>query len=751
MPGSGDGIPTVRKMNHEEPGAGMLGSNSWEMDMSLESYPPSPAALPSDFTTPNWSYRLRVGLVLFAIILFIALYLGLIAAAVWAIDLIWTEMARGEVNLLYIGALAILLMFLAFMIKGLVKRNRHDRSQLIEITRDREPELFAFLDRLTADTGAPFPKHVYVSAEVNAAVFYNSSFLSLFKPVRKNLLIGLGLINSLNVSELKAVLAHEFGHFSQRSMKLGTYVYVANRIITDMVWGRDRWDEVLATWSRLDIRIAIFAWVLSACVWLLRRMLGLLLRFNVLVEASLSRQMEFQADRVAVSVAGSDAICHALLRLGFADACMSLTLSELHDATDHALYTDDIFYHQERAAEFLRRGAGKPDWGVPPPIPAQGGQDARIFQRDERATVSMWASHPPHPDREDNAKSVYIPCAMDERPAWVLFRDPARLRAGVTGTIMKAAHGEAVELSPVEVVQRFIDTERAESTYDERYRGMYDGRRIAPGNVEKAMEGARSTPMSVDELTQAHASLHGDELIGRMARIKELRAELEELARVVSGQARARVFQFRGEEYSREAAEELGEEISEELNELHAWLHGLDERVLDVHLQMAARTDEALLVELGERYRFHLALQELHRELEQARSAFEGVLEFLAQAGELDEGDYESVVMGCRAAHEGLSQAYEGARVLVIPRLENMDAGVNLGEFLFPEGLIDDYLLMTRQFDGALLQGLIEQYGQVLGRLVRLHFKSMGGILALQERIGQAWTAATGAAAQIET
>jgi Zn-dependent protease with chaperone function len=37
----------------------------------------------------------------------------------------------------------------------------------------------------------------------------------MFLPIKKNLQIGLGLVNSLNVSEFKAVMAHEFGHFTQ--------------------------------------------------------------------------------------------------------------------------------------------------------------------------------------------------------------------------------------------------------------------------------------------------------------------------------------------------------------------------------------------------------------------------------------------------------------------------------------------------------------------------------------------------------
>jgi hypothetical protein len=40
----------------------------------------------------------------------------------------------------------------------------------------------------------------------------------MFLPVRKKLEIGVGPVNSINASELKAVIAHEFVHFSKRSM-----------------------------------------------------------------------------------------------------------------------------------------------------------------------------------------------------------------------------------------------------------------------------------------------------------------------------------------------------------------------------------------------------------------------------------------------------------------------------------------------------------------------------------------------------
>ena len=46
-----------------------------------------------------------------------------------------------------------------------------------------------------------------MSARVNAAVFYDLSILNFIFPSRKNLEIGLALVNVLTLSELKAVLA----------------------------------------------------------------------------------------------------------------------------------------------------------------------------------------------------------------------------------------------------------------------------------------------------------------------------------------------------------------------------------------------------------------------------------------------------------------------------------------------------------------------------------------------------------------
>src|SRR5207244_1928026 len=124
-----------------------------------------------------------------------------------------------------------------------------------------------FLHRLADELGAPRPYRVYLSPGVNACVFYDLSLLNLIIPSRKNLDIGLGLVNVLNIGELKAVLAYEFGHFAQRTMAVGRWVYISHQIATHIVAKRDAFDRFLAYLSRLDIRIAWIGWLFRLIVW----------------------------------------------------------------------------------------------------------------------------------------------------------------------------------------------------------------------------------------------------------------------------------------------------------------------------------------------------------------------------------------------------------------------------------------------------------------------------------------------------
>src|SRR5262245_56251452 len=342
---------------------------------AVDLYPHGPANVPPYLTAPTRSYKTRVLIVLVSLFVFVALYIGLVVGSAYFSYWSFTQMAapedqprpvrtkygysnsrtaprenRDSRGWWFVPGICSGLLCL-FLVKGFFKRQRADSSMRVEITEKEQPDLFAFIRRLCQETKAPFPHKVYLVPEVNAAVFYHSSFLHLFLPARKNLLIGLGLINRLNLSEFKAVLAHEFGHFSQSSMKLGSYVYTSNRIVCDLVYGRDWLDDVVAFLRCIDIRIAVFAWGFTGILWGLRKGLEGLFKAINFANSALSRQMEFNADLVAVSVTGSDALVHSLARLDFANEALMQAWHELSAAADHRLYTCDFFYHQTKAAD----------------------------------------------------------------------------------------------------------------------------------------------------------------------------------------------------------------------------------------------------------------------------------------------------------------------------------------------------------------------------------------------------------------
>jgi len=73
-----------------------------------------------------------------------------------------------------IGLIGLAIMVFIFLVKFLFAVSRFDHSGSVEVTEEEQPELFAFIKQVAADTQTPFPKKIYLSADVNACVFYNS-------------------------------------------------------------------------------------------------------------------------------------------------------------------------------------------------------------------------------------------------------------------------------------------------------------------------------------------------------------------------------------------------------------------------------------------------------------------------------------------------------------------------------------------------------------------------------------------------
>src|SRR5262245_10970486 len=237
-----------------------------------QAYPTGPAAVPENLTQPTSSYRTHAWLAMGGLLLFVISYFALAGWFSWTAWRLIGGAFRGGAHdslggVLIGGACAFLAIF---MWKALFfVRHRYEIDD-IEIKASEQPRLFAFLNRLADEAKAPRPHRVFLSPRVNAAVSYDLSILNLFIPSKKNLEIGLGLVNAVTLGEMKAVLAHEFGHFAQRSMAVGRWVYIAQQIAGGIIARRDALDSFLQGLSRDDIRIAWVGWLLSLIVWSIR-------------------------------------------------------------------------------------------------------------------------------------------------------------------------------------------------------------------------------------------------------------------------------------------------------------------------------------------------------------------------------------------------------------------------------------------------------------------------------------------------
>jgi Zn-dependent protease with chaperone function len=712
-------------------------------------YPPSPPGVPAGLTVPPLQYRRQAGLVVLSLAMFALLYFSILAGAllflVWSVDsLLFAD--RGQVSVaqtvvqLVLGP-PIFLLFV-YLLKNLFRRDCDEKSDCVEIFAEGHPRLFDFIRRVCDETAAPYPKRVFVNCDVNAIAYCHSeSFWHLFFPAPRNLQIGLGLVHVLNLTEFKALLAHEFGHFSQKSVGLGGYVYIALGVVNRIADGRDFFDRLVDDWCRLHPFVSWPTWIFYLILWSMRRML-IGLRYAMFVfHVGLMRQMELNADLVAVSVAGSDAPVHLLVRGTFADRCMKQTVADLQTALDHRLCTRDLFYHLDRAAAYLRVRLQTPDMGKPPALPVEANQSAQIYDADNDEGANWWSTHPSYREREQNARAHYIRTEFDERSAWLLFDDADRLRAAVTREFY-AVHcklpAKVVAADPADI-QAFIDDERAEMTYDSRYHGLYDHRNLELDDIAAVAEDARCVPARIAQLMHEHGNLWSGEVHERGRLHNQHLSELHLLQAVAKGsyQPRDNAIEFRGKAYGPGDADRLLCTVNDELEQDRQWLADLDRRVFMTHFQMALHMDTELADALCGRYRFHIELQKIWTALRNQDSPVGSAIDFLQnlKTHRLDERTFQQALPVFRAAHHALRDALRAAEDMAMPALKNMPAGQPLRHFLLEKKLVDGISKHDQAISGPWIKDLLSQMREVQKKVDRIHFKSLGGILALQERI----------------
>jgi Zn-dependent protease with chaperone function len=716
------------------------------MSTASSLYPPGPEVVPEDLTRVSGAFRQRATFLIILIIVFFVLYAGLMFLAGYLLWLgITLPVHRRDVAggvILKILLIPTGLLLLVFLCRGFFRRSRtRNRSLGVEIFAEHHPKLTAFLQRLCDDVGAPMPHRIFVDFEVNAAAGYGDG---AFFSSNKNLYIGLGLVNSLNLTEFKAVLAHELAHISQRSLAVNSYGYVAIALAENMIIGRDPLDEWLERARMEENGLQVIVWPLWGISQGLRYLFLGLFYGLFLMLAALRRQMEFHADRVAVSVSGSDAIAHSLKRVTFGGMAMQRALEDLAYAAKRKQYTSDVFQQQDFAAQRLRKEAKDPSVFDPPPVSDDPRDFNTVFSpEDETDHPTMWADHPPDYQREDSAKEHYVRCPMDTRSPWLLFGNVEDLRLRVTHRMYRVIFRirKDIALSDASDVRSHIEEEQYKAfEFDKRYHGVYDKRNINPGDLEALMRDAGATAAEPEQLIQVQAQLYDETTRSHGERYNKLLEEVVFLCKVMeqreSGENEGREFKFRGKYYPGKRARKLLREVEAEIEEENKFLAGLDRRVFLVHYRMALALGPALVRELKQRYAFHLQVQRIWSTLEAERRRLGPVLALLESGGNMSENDFFALRDTLNDAHAALYSCVEAAKDLNLPALKGLPAGEQLNRLLLEGKLVDGWVGMDYYIRGKWLRKFLKQFNEIQDNANRIHFKSLGTLLTLQESIG---------------
>ena len=366
-------------------------------------------------------YQLALFLVAIFMILLPIIYVGFVASAICGVywyavhaKVLFSGFAGGVYVFLfklvvYFGPLFGGTVAILFMFKPLFARSPK-RPEALTLNPALEPKLFQFIAHVSDLLSAPMPKRIDLNCELNASAGFRRGWLSFFGNDLV-LSIGLPLVAGMDIRQFAAVLAHEFGHFTQgTAMRFGYIIGRIDRWFVRVVYERDSWDEALDDWSNSveDSRLAIILWCAHIAIWFSRQILKLLMLCGHAVSCFLSRQMEFHADSCAINVSGSEKFETMLIRLREQSVLHSLAYQGFQHFWEKKHQVPD------NIPEYLIKLENQ--------MPANFHEQARNTLLNE--TAGLWATHPTAAQRIQKCRQQEATGIFHlELPATALFSD----------------------------------------------------------------------------------------------------------------------------------------------------------------------------------------------------------------------------------------------------------------------------------------------------------------------------------------
>lgn len=624
-----------------------------------------------ELTAPSKSYRNKSIRAAIAVIIFCLIYLLLpfyfLASTYWLL----TSLRIGHPYTISLVLMAVI----NFVVAGIllhkiyrIKRQKNNKKHEFTLRKEDYPQFFEFINSVARDVGAAEPKRIIIDTRVNAALRVKTSIWRLFSPQKKDLIIGLGLFNVLTVSELKAVLAHEFGHFIQRHLWMTRWSYVANMVLHRLVINRDGTDKTLGTLSRAGLKIGLIGWIFGFHVWAIRGIVEAMYWVVLKTQRGLSREAEFHADLVAVATTGSDPIVQSLYKVEAAEHSYGLALQTVNEQISKGYRPVDLFTIQEAELTEYRDRMNDVNFGVIPDLKSTDKHMIRLFKEDFVFPVDMWSTHPSPVDRENNAKKKYIHRDQDKNNAWSVIDHSDRLRQEVTSWFFDPLNKEEISVSSQSDSLAFVKQSWEKERYRREYLGLYIDAEITRTfkNIEFAygiITERNLKHQNIEDLYKAEIS----ETL-RMQRVRA--ADVQQLQN----------FQSRRSGYGSSSLTYKGREIKRSdlpklLENAKSRLHLLNKKIEDQH-RLIRTSHVAMARELGATYKVYLekSLQLVHyaehtyADVLDNIERFRSVYDIVTANGRIDFTDARHLIEDGIPLCDTLKKVFDDASTIKLPQ-----------------------------------------------------------------------------------
>ncbi|WP_165073901.1 M48 family metallopeptidase [Paludisphaera rhizosphaerae] len=476
------------------------------------------------------SYRLWAFVVACVMVTLPLIYVGIVAAAVYAMYwhathnyTVFQTVRNGKGAVMaYFGPLIVLGTVVFFLAKPLFAgRAKPPRKR--GVTREEEPALYELVDGVCKSVGAPRPVRIDVDCQLNASAGPENGLFSLLRK-RLVLTIGLPMAAVFDADQFAGVLAHEFGHFAQSTgMKLTYVIRSINAWFARVVYERDAWDQSLVEFTNSgNIYTLILGNLARLLVWLSRRILWVLMYTGHAVSCTMSRQMEFDADRCEAYLAGSHTSAGATRRLRLGGLANAGAMSDLSECWKEGRLPDDL----PRLVE-----------ANIPQVPEAGLKAIDDALAHEKTKV--FDTHPADRDRIAAVLALHAPGVFHiEGPATAFFRDFDALSRSATAEHYEGLLGEAVDPA------RLLPYREVVRRYEDRVSDSESMKRVCVGtlNFTRPLP-LPAEPAAVDEGPEAVRAelerLRNEQAAGRIARDELATPDQEAFNRRIQAQAAA--------------------------------------------------------------------------------------------------------------------------------------------------------------------------------------------------------------------